>query len=184
MPFATPLPSGILASGVKSNCTGGTTETIGALATGALATGGRATGKLTAGASGGALVSGAFEATTLTLASLEPFLAFGFALAWKKTEKLVTENEAFVLACHEGYDIIARMELDLLHPYDFAIKKGCTELARNGKMLRKMGAKLIYTKLHLTWTESFYFQEKLYMSYKHGPTCASQNDGRGSAQTI
>ena len=84
MPFATPLPSGILASGVKSNCTGGTTETIGALATGALATGGRATGKLTAGASGGALVSGAFEATTLTLASLEPFLAFGFALAWKK----------------------------------------------------------------------------------------------------
>ena len=79
MPFATPLPSGILASGVKSNCTGGTTETIGALATG-----GRATGKLTAGASGGALVSGAFEATTLTLASLEPFLAFGFALAWKK----------------------------------------------------------------------------------------------------
>ena len=97
MPFATPLPSGILASGVKSNCTGGTTETIGALATGALATGGRATGKLTAGPSGGALVSGAFEATTLTLASLEPFLAFGFALAWKKTEKLVTENEAFVL---------------------------------------------------------------------------------------
>ena len=53
--------------------------------------------RLTAGASGGALVSGAFEATTLTLASLEPFLAFGFALAWKKTEKLVTENEAFVL---------------------------------------------------------------------------------------
>jgi len=74
MPFATPLPSGILASGVKSEPPEDTST---------LATDGRATGKLTAGASGGALVS-AFEATTLTLASLEPFLASGFALAWKK----------------------------------------------------------------------------------------------------
>ena len=88
------------------------------------------------------------------------------------------------MACHEAYDIIARMELELLHAYDFAITTGCTELARNGKMLRKMGAKLIYTKLHLTWTESFYFQERLYRLYKHGPTHPSQNAGRGSAQTI
>ena len=48
----------------------------------------------------------------------------------------------------------------------------------------KMGAKLIYTKLHLTWTESFSFQERLYRLYKHGPTHPSQNAGRGSAQTI
>ena len=81
MPFATPLPSGILFSGVKSiDCTG-----AGALATkgGALATSGGAlaTSALATGASGGALVSGAFEATALTLGPVESFLAFGFALA-------------------------------------------------------------------------------------------------------
>ena len=56
MPFATPLPSGILASGVKSEPPEDAST---------LANDGRATGKLTAGASGGALVS-AFEVTTLT----------------------------------------------------------------------------------------------------------------------
>ena len=99
MPFATPLPSGILFSGVKIiGCTGGTTgagaltTSAGALATkggalatsgGALATSGGAlaTSALATGASGGALVSGAFEAAALTLGPVESFLAFGFALA-------------------------------------------------------------------------------------------------------